>query len=167
MNMHEVRGWDMKLESKCNWKSHMPLKWLLTSCLPIVTSSQHVVTNFKLFWFSLTWCNCIFARLKNKATKWLLIVNTSDFATGEDKMWIYLIKRECWPNTSCFVIYSHFRTIHFGTPCKRALEHDKQATTVTLPAQRGRVLYFISFFLLSSSFFFFLLSVNMPISQTP
>ena len=66
---------------------------------------QTVKSISKLFWFSLTWHNCIFAWLTKIATHWLLTVTHQWFCNwGKDKILIYLIKIEFWPNTSYFLI---------------------------------------------------------------
>ena len=70
-----------------------------------VMQASHPQVNFKLFWFSLTSCNFIFAWLTKIATASLLIVI---FQMVEDKTLIKLIIEANWPNTSYFSIQNNF-----------------------------------------------------------
>ena len=168
---------------RCNWRSHMPRNWLLTSSILIVTS-QHEVTSgvarwgqggncplaetlpplappmkshivqrsmvscilspsqppltqaplaapsfwslampldvtrshliiSKLFWFSLTWRNCIFAWL-TKIVIWVIFDRRTsvNLQVVEDKMLIYLDKRKSQPNT-VLTFRVFFWTVYF------------------------------------------------------
>ena len=117
-------------------------------------------------------CRKVCARVKKMWLKW--------WPVWRDVIWHHIhshsgIKLILKLSVKSAITHSQCMTTEITAGSKQSSDKTSwimQIFGITLPAQRGRVLYCISFFLLlssSSSFFFFflLLSVNMPISQIP
>ena len=126
MSMHEVRGrfqgtydllkpwWGQRSGFCVSGKVLLKVTQtpeLTSDLLPIhysLTGWRHTQSMSNTIWFSLTWCNCIFAWLTKLATGLFLTVTPVILQLGDDKLLIYLIKSESWPNTPYFLIQSHF-----------------------------------------------------------
>ena len=102
-----VKGCDLLLEIKTHLKvTHVPeLKSNLMHIHCDLTRWRHTQINFKpvLIFIGLAQLHFCFAHKNNY---WVIIdCHTSVILhLGEDKILIYLIKTECWPNTSYFLI---------------------------------------------------------------
>ena len=107
MNMHEVRGWDFSLEVKMQLKvTHaQELTSDLMQTHRDLTGWRHSQINFKSVLIFIDLAQLHFC-LAHKNSHWTLIDCRTPviLQLGEDKILIYLIKIEFWPNTSYFVI---------------------------------------------------------------
>ena len=102
--------------------SHMPWNWLLTSCILIMTSQNDVKhSNQFQSCFDFHWPGATAFLLGSQNGHWALIDCHTPviLQLGKDKILIYLIKIEFWPNISYFLILSHFSNclLLFDTPC--------------------------------------------------
>ena len=113
MNMHEVRGWDFKLEVKMQLRfTHTPE---LTSGLMQTHCDLrgwcHTQMNFKPVLIFIDLAQLHFWLAYKNSQRVIIDCHTPVISQlGEDKVFIYLIKREYWPNT----LYCLFL---FDTPC--------------------------------------------------
>ena len=107
MNMHEVRGWDFLLEVnrqlKVTHAQELTSDLMQTHC--DLTGWRHSQINFKSVLIFIDLAQLHFS-LAYQNSHWAIIDHHTQviLQLGEDKILIYLIKKECWPNTSYFVI---------------------------------------------------------------
>ena len=107
VNMHEVRGWDILLEVKMQLKvTHaQELTSDLIKTHRDLTGWHHRQINFKSVFILIDLAQLHFC-LTYQNSQWAIIDCHTPviLQLGEDKILIYLIKRECWPNNSYFII---------------------------------------------------------------
>ena len=144
ISLHEVRGQfvcicDLQLRFWPLKKNPYLLSHAYSSCLLKVTRALELTYDLmhthrdltewrqtlklisKLFWFFIDLAQLHFC-LAYKNSHWAFIDCHTPviLQLGEDKILIYLIEIEFWPNTSYFLIYSHFSdcSLLFDTPGK-------------------------------------------------
>ena len=111
MNKHEVRGWDFSLAVKTQLKvTHAPeLASDLMQTHRDLTGWRHTQSNFEPVLIFIDLAQLHFC-LDYKNSHWTIIDChiSVNLYLAKDKMLIYLINKECWPNTLFFLIKSHF-----------------------------------------------------------